>query len=102
MPEAVIVEATRTPIGKRNGWLSGLHPTEILGAVQVEVVKRAGIDPSDVEQVVGGCVTQAGEQGSNVTRTAWLSRAFLTRLPRQRSTASAVRHSRRTISWRTS
>ncbi len=76
MPEAVIVEATRTPIGKRNGWLSGLHPTEILGAVQVEVVKRAGIDPSDVEQVVGGCVTQAGEQGSNVTRTAWLAKGL--------------------------
>jgi acetyl-CoA C-acetyltransferase len=72
MPEAVIVEAARTPIGKRNGWLSGLHPTEILSAAQIEVVKRAGIDASDVEQVVGGCVTQAGEQGSNVTRNAWL------------------------------
>ncbi len=73
MPEAVIVEAARTPIGKRNGWLSGLHPTEILSAAQIEVVKRAGIEASDVEQVVGGCVTQAGEQGSNVTRNAWLS-----------------------------
>ena len=72
MPEAVIVEAVRTPIGKRNGWLSGLHPAEILGAVQIEVVKRAGIDASSVEQIVGGCVTQAGEQGSNVTRNAWL------------------------------
>ncbi len=73
MPEPVIVEAVRTPIGKRNGWLSGLHPAEILAAVQTEVVKRSGIDPSLVEQVVGGCVTQAGEQGSNVTRNAWLS-----------------------------
>ena len=73
MPEAVIVEAVRTPIGKRNGWLSGLHPAEILAAVQVEVVKRAGIEASEVEQVVGGCVTQAGEQGSNVTRNAWLA-----------------------------
>src|SRR5580698_5714561 len=73
MAEAVIVEATRTPIGKRNGWLSGLHPAEILGAIQVEVVKRAGIEASEVEQVVGGCVTQAGEQGSNITRTAWLA-----------------------------
>src|SRR5580704_5274520 len=73
MPEAVIVEATRSPIGKRNGWLSGLHPTELLGAIQVEVVKRSGIEPSEVEQIVGGCVTQAGEQGSNVTRTAWLN-----------------------------
>src|SRR5262245_27508119 len=73
MPEAVIVEAVRTPIGKRNGWLSGLHPAEILAATQIEVVKRAGVDPALVEQVVGGCVTQAGEQGSNITRNAWLS-----------------------------
>ncbi|MEX0875430.1 MAG: steroid 3-ketoacyl-CoA thiolase [Actinomycetota bacterium] len=73
MPEAVIVEAVRTPIGKRNGWLSGLHPAELLAAVQIEVVKRSGIEASLVEQVVGGCVTQAGEQGSNVTRNAWLS-----------------------------
>lgn len=73
MPEPVIVEAVRTPIGRRNGWLSGLHPTELLGAVQTEVIKRAGITPSDVEQVIGGCVTQANEQGANVTRTAWLA-----------------------------
>jgi acetyl-CoA C-acetyltransferase len=72
MTEPVIVEAVRTPIGKRNGWLSGLHPVELMGAVQVEVIKRAGIDASIVEQVVGGCVTQAGEQGSSVTRNAWL------------------------------
>ncbi|GAC1610210.1 MAG: steroid 3-ketoacyl-CoA thiolase [Mycobacteriales bacterium] len=73
MPEAVIVEAIRTPIGKRNGALAGLHATKLLGAAQVEVVKRSGINPSDVEQVVGGCVTQAGEQGSSVTRNAWLA-----------------------------
>ena len=72
MAKPVIVEAVRTPIGKRNGWLSGLRAPDILGAVQVEVIKRSGIDPSLVEQVVGGCVTQAGEQGFNVTRTAWL------------------------------
>ena len=70
---AVIVEAVRTPIGKRNGWLSPLHPADLLGAIQVEVVKRAGVDPSEVEQVIGGCVTQAGEQSLNVTRTAWLA-----------------------------
>ncbi|MCU1460493.1 MAG: fadA5 1 [Acidimicrobiales bacterium] len=73
MAQPVIVEAVRTPIGKRNGQLAGLHPTELLGAAQIEVVKRAGIDASEVEQIVGGCVTQAGEQASNVTRTAWLS-----------------------------
>jgi acetyl-CoA C-acetyltransferase len=72
MPEPVIVEAVRTPIGKKNGALSGLHAAEILGAAQVEVVKRAGIEASDVGQVIGGCVTQAGEQSFNVTRTAWL------------------------------
>ena len=72
MAQPVIIEAVRTPIGKRNGWLSGLRAPDILGAAQVEVVKRAGIDAGSVEQIVGGCVTQAGEQGFNVTRTAWL------------------------------
>ena len=72
MGQPVIVEAVRTPIGKRNGWLSGLRAADVLGAAQVEVVKRSGIEAGSVEQVVGGCVTQAGEQGFNVTRTAWL------------------------------
>jgi acetyl-CoA C-acetyltransferase len=72
MAEAVIVEAVRTPIGRRNGWLSTVHPATLLGAAQTEVVKRAGIDPADVEQVVGGAVTQASEQASNVARNAWL------------------------------
>jgi acetyl-CoA C-acetyltransferase len=72
MGQPVIVEAVRTPIGKRNGWLSGLRAPDMLGAAQVEVVKRAGIDPGSVEQVVGGVVTSAGEQGFNVTRMAWL------------------------------
>jgi acetyl-CoA C-acetyltransferase len=72
MGRAVIVEAVRTPIGKRNGSLSGLHAAELLGAAQVGLIERAGLDPSLVEQVAGGCVTQAGEQSNNVTRTAWL------------------------------
>ena len=69
---AVIVEAVRTPIGSRNGWLAGLHAAEVLGAAQRALVDRAGIDPELVEQVAGGCVTQAGEQSNNITRTAWL------------------------------
>jgi acetyl-CoA C-acetyltransferase len=73
MADAVLIEAVRTPIGKRNGWLAGLHPAHALGHVQREVIARAGIDPAEVEQVVGGCVTQAGEQGSNITRYAWLA-----------------------------
>jgi acetyl-CoA C-acetyltransferase len=69
----VIVEAVRTPIGRRRGWLSGLHTAEILGAAQQGLVDRTGIDPLLVEQVIGGCVTQFGEQSNNITRTAWLA-----------------------------
>ncbi len=72
MGNPVIVEAGRTPIGKRGGWLSGLHAAELLGAAQTGVIERAGIDPELVSQVAGGCVTQVGAQGNNVTRTAWL------------------------------
>src|SRR5690606_19114943 len=73
MGNPVIVEATRSPIGKRNGWLSGLHATELLGAVQKALVEKAGINPGDVEQVIGGCVTQFGEQSNNISRVAWLT-----------------------------
>ncbi|WP_279105726.1 steroid 3-ketoacyl-CoA thiolase [Gordonia paraffinivorans] len=69
----VIVEAVRTPIGKRAGWLSGLHAEELLGLTQRGLLEKAGIDPALVEQAIGGCVTQAGSQAGNVTRKAWLS-----------------------------
>ncbi len=72
MGTAVIVEAVRTPIGKRRGALAGLHAAEILGHAQRAVIERAGVQAGAVEQVAGGCVTQAGEQAGNVTRTAWL------------------------------
>lgn len=77
MPEAVIVEALRTPIARGKpikGDLSGIHTANLLGAIQQGVVDKAGIDPAIVEQVVGGCVTQAGEQSNNITRQAWLAR----------------------------
>jgi acetyl-CoA C-acetyltransferase len=73
MADVVIVEAVRTPIGRRNGGLSTVHPADLLGTALSEVVDRSGIDPAEVEQVVGGCVSQVGEQSFNVTRTAWLS-----------------------------
>src|ERR1700751_995593 len=73
MGNPVIVEATRSPIGKRAGWLSGLHATELLGAVQKALVDKAGIDAGDVEQLIGGCVTQFAEQSNNITRVSWLT-----------------------------
>jgi acetyl-CoA C-acetyltransferase len=72
MGTPVIIEAVRTPIGKRNGWLAGHHANRLLSSVQLEVVRRAGIEANQVDQLVGGCVSQAGEQGMNVTRNAWL------------------------------
>jgi len=72
MGTAVIVEAARTPIGKRGGALAGLHAAELLGGIQVALLERAGLAADAVEQVAGGCVTQAGEQSNNITRTAWL------------------------------
>ena len=73
MREVVIVEAGRSPIGKRGGSLSTAHPTDVLGPVQMEVLRRAGVDPGAVGQVVGGCINKVGAQAMNVTRTAWLS-----------------------------
>ncbi|MDT7643850.1 MAG: acetyl-CoA C-acetyltransferase [Pseudonocardiales bacterium] len=72
MGSPVIVAAARTPIGRRRGVLSGLHAAEILGVALRGVLDRGGVDPALVEQVIGGCVTQAGEQSNNITRTAWL------------------------------
>ena len=73
MDEVVIVEAVRTPIGRRNGGLSSMHSIDLLAAVQQEVLARAGVDPAEVGQVVGGCVGQVGMQAMNVTRNAWLA-----------------------------
>ena len=69
----VLVAAARTPFGKRQGWLAGLKAVELLRHVLLDVIDRGGIQPSDVEQIVGGCVTQSGEQSLNVTRNAWLN-----------------------------
>ena len=71
--EVVIVEATRTPVGRRNGSLAGVHPADLLSTALSALVSRSGVDPAEVEQVVGGCVSQVGEQSFNITRTAWLS-----------------------------
>jgi acetyl-CoA C-acetyltransferase len=72
MGSPVIVEAVRTPIGRRRGWLAGLKPQAVLAHAQRAVVERTGIDAADIGQVLAGCVTQAGEQGGHVGRHAWL------------------------------
>ena len=67
------MQAVRTPIGRRNGSLSNVSSPRLLSAVQVAVLDRAGLDAGEVDQLVGGCVTQAGMQAINVTRMAWLT-----------------------------
>ncbi len=73
MREVVIVEAVRSPLGKRKGELSGVHSTDLLGRVQAALFERSGVDPREVGQVIGGCVGQVGMQTMNVTRNAWLT-----------------------------
>jgi acetyl-CoA acyltransferase len=73
--EVVIVDAVRTPIGRghpEKGYYKDLHPADLLGRTYVELIRRAGIDASEVEDVVAGCVQQFGEQSFNVARNAWL------------------------------
>ena len=71
--EAVIVDCARSAFGKRKGALAGWHPTDLLGLVLRTMIERNDLDPLLVDDVVGGCVTQAGEQGCNVTRNAWVA-----------------------------
>jgi acetyl-CoA C-acetyltransferase len=81
MQEVVILSAVRGPIGRRKGGLSGLHPADLLGVVQRAAVERAKIDPAQVGQIVGGCVSQVGEQSFNIARTAWLSQGLPLEVP---------------------
>ena len=76
MREAVIVEAVRSPIGRRNGKLKDIHPVVLGSLVLKELVRRAGIEASRVDDVVFGCVGQAGEQSLNIGRNAWLTAGF--------------------------
>ena len=69
----VIIDAVRSPIGRRNGGLATMHPAALLGAVLSGLIERTGIDPGEVGQIVGGCVSQVGEQSFNIARTAWLA-----------------------------
>jgi acetyl-CoA C-acetyltransferase len=73
MPEVVIVEAVRSPIGRRGGGLSTMHSADLLAEALKALIDRSGVDPAEVGQVVGGCVSQVGMQAFNIARTAWLT-----------------------------
>ena len=73
MNNVVIVDAARSPVGKKNGSLGGAHPTDVLGQVMMKMLERNGIQSEQVDQVVGGCINKVAAQGMNVIRTAWLA-----------------------------
>lgn len=81
MREAVIVEAVRTPLGRRGGALKDTHPVDLLGRTLSELLDRAKVDPGLVEDVIGGCVSQVGDQSLNVTRNAWLAAGLPEHVP---------------------
>jgi acetyl-CoA acyltransferase len=81
MRETVIVEAVRTPVGKRNGGLSTMHAADLSAIVLTELVERAGIDPEVIDDVVWGCVSQVGDQSSNIGRYAVLAAGWPERIP---------------------
>ncbi len=71
--DAVVVDTVRTTMGKRGGALANWHPTDLLGFALTTLLDRTGVDPGRIDDVVGGCVTQVGEQSTNVTRNAWVA-----------------------------
>ena len=81
MAEAVIVEAVRSAVGKRNGGLSGVHPAELSAQVLNGLVERAGVDPAVIDDVIWGCVMQAGEQALDIARTAVLTAGWPETIP---------------------
>jgi acetyl-CoA acyltransferase len=81
MRDAVIVGAVRTPVGRRGGGLSGVHPVDLSGSVLRALAERTGLDPADVEDVVWGCVSQVGEQSWNVGRNAVLAAGWPESVP---------------------
>jgi len=81
MRETVIVEAVRTPVGKRNGGLSDMHPADLSAIVLNAVMERAGVDPDVVDDVVWGCVSQVGDQSSNIGRYSVLAAGWPESIP---------------------
>ena len=101
MADAVIVDAVRTPLGRRNGMLAGWHPVDLAAHVLRALVERNDLDPALVDDVIMGCVSQVGDQALNIGRNAVLAAGFPDiGAGHRRSTGSAARHSRRCTSPR--
>ncbi|EOM76982.1 acetyl-CoA C-acyltransferase [Rhodococcus rhodnii] len=81
MRDAVIVDAVRTPIGRRGGALSGIHPADLSAHVLEALTERTGLDPARIDDVIWGCVSQAGEQATNIARTAILAAGWPETVP---------------------
>ena len=97
MPEAFIVDAVRTPVGKRGGGLAAIHPADLGASVLTALVERTGIDPAAVEDVVFGCVDAVGPQAGDIARTAWLAAGLPDHVPgttvdRQRGSSQQAVH----------
>jgi acetyl-CoA C-acetyltransferase len=81
MAEAYIVEACRTPVGKRGGALAGMHPADLGAHILRAVVERSGVDPAAVDDVIFGCIDQVGPQAGDIARTSWLAAGFPEEVP---------------------
>src|SRR5580700_6198778 len=81
MPEAFIVDAVRTPVGKRGGGLAAVHPADLGGSVLTALVERVGLDPLAVDDVIFGCVDTIGPQAGDIARTAWLAAGLPDEVP---------------------
>jgi acetyl-CoA acyltransferase len=81
MRDAVVVEAVRTPVGKRGGGLAGVHPVDLSALVLTEIARRTGLDPADVDDVIWGCVSQIGDQSGNIGRFAALAAGWPETIP---------------------
>jgi acetyl-CoA C-acetyltransferase len=81
MPDVMLVDAVRTPVGRRNGALSTIHPVNLLAQTLSALFERSGVDPADVGQVIGGCVSQVGEQAVSTVRSAWLTAGLPLEVP---------------------
>jgi acetyl-CoA acyltransferase len=98
MHEAVIVEAIRTPVGRRGGFLAEVHPVDLSAHVLNALLKRTGVEPAQVDDVVWGCVTQIGDQSGNTGRFACLAAGWPESIPGSPSTGHAAPVSRQSNS----